>query len=318
MRPSWRLVANACLGVVLVTLAGACQGGQTSPGPASTGAPVAASPDANLTAADWKPVQDALGDPGKIMPGGVFRVGMPRTDLEVSLGGVALQPSFALGSYAAFVRRGSQAFAMGDLVLLETEVAGVAESLLQAGIDVTAVHNHLLGESPHVLYMHFLAQGDAVKIATQLHAALAGTGTPFGAPAAAAPPPAIDGAALDQALGRKGTVNGSVYSVSVGRGEPVVLDDVVLPPATGVSTVLNFESTGDGMVATTGDFAMLPSEVNGVLGALQANGIEVTALHSHMLSDAPHLLYAHFWAHGDPTVLARGLRAALDKTDTAD
>jgi hypothetical protein len=316
MRRSWRFTAKACLVVVLATIAGACEVGSTSTEPSATAAPAAASPDANLTAADWKPVQDALGNAGTIMPGGVFRIGMPRTDLKVSLDGVALQPAFALGSYAAFVRHGSQAMAMGDLVLLESEVAGVAQGLLQAGIEVTAVHNHLLGESPHVLYMHYLAQGDAVKIAQQLHAALAGSGAPLGTPASATPPAAIDGAALDQALGLKGTVRGSIYSVSVGRGQPVILDNVVLPPATGVATVLNFEAAGDGRVAITGDFAMLPSEVSGVLGVLHDSGIEVTALHSHMLMDAPHLLYAHFWAHGDQATLARGLRTALDKTDT--
>jgi len=317
MRRSWRFMAKACLVVVLATIAGACEVGSTSTEPRATAAPAAASPDTNLTAADWKPVQDPLGNAGTIMPGGVFRIGMPRTDLKVSLGGVAVQPAFALGSYAAFVRHGSRSMAMGDLVLLESEVAGVAQSLLQAGIEVTAVHNHLLGESPHVLYLHYLAQGEAVKIAQQLRTALAGTATPLGTPAAATPPAAIDGSALDQALGRKGTVRGSIYSVSVGRGQPVILDNVILPPATGVATVLNFEATGDGSVAITGDFAMLPSEVSGVLSALHDSGIEVTALHSHMLMDAPHLLYAHFWAHGDQTALARGLRAALDRTDTA-
>jgi hypothetical protein len=308
---------RTCLGLSLAAVIGACQVGGESPGAAETAKPAAAATPDNLTAADWKPVGDTLA-PGTLMPGGVFRVGMPRTDLKVTLGGVALQPGFALGSYAAFVRHGSQAMAMGDLVLLEDEVGGVAAKLLQSGIQVTAIHNHLVGETPHVLYLHFLAQGDAVKIAQQLRAALSGTGTPFGAPGAAAPPTtALDGPALDQVLGHQGKVSGSVYQVSVGRAQPVTLDGVVLPPATGVTTAINVEATPDGQAATTGDFALTPDEVEGVIGALRDGGIEVTAVHSHMLMDAPHLLYVHWFGHGDAMTLARGLRAALDKTASA-
>jgi hypothetical protein len=318
MHRTARSFLTTCLMVSAGVLLAACSFGETSSSPEAQSTPAsAATPDTNLTAADWKPVQDALGNPGTLMPGGVFRIGMPRTDLKVTLNGVAIQPGFALGSYAAFVRHGSQTMAVGDLVLLEDEVAGVASSLLQSGIEVTAVHNHLLGETPHILYMHFQAQGNAVAIAQQLHAALASTGTPFGAQPPASPsPPAIDGAALDQVLGRQGKVNGSIYSVSVGRGEPIVLGSVAMPAATGVATVINFESTGDGLAAVTGDFALLPAEVEPVISTLRANGIEVTALHSHMLMDAPHLLYVHFYAHADPMTLARGLRAALDKTDS--
>ena len=325
MEARGRSLVATCLGLGLVAVLTACQvapgGGGSS---ANSGAAPAASatPDTNLTVADWKPVQDALGKTGSLLPGGVYRVGMPRTDLKVSLDGVALQPGFALGSYAAFVRRGQHAMAVGDLVLLETEVAGVTTKLLQSGIEVTAVHNHLLGESPHVLYLHYLAQGDAVRIAQNLRAALAETGTPL-APAGTTPVPAspqlpgIDGASLDQILGRKGTVSGTVYQVAVGRAEQVTLDGMVLPAGTGVATALNFEATGDGHGAITGDFAMIPSEVEGVLGALRSSGIEVTALHSHMLMDSPHLLYAHFFAHGDLPMLARGLRAALVETNSS-
>ncbi len=325
MGPTRRSILTTCPAAVAVGLA-ACQFGGAATSTSSKPA-AAATPDTNLTAADWKPVQDTLGKPGSLMPGGVYRVGMPRSDLKVMLDGIALQPGFALGGYAAFVRHGSQALAVGDLVLLEDEVAGVASKLLQSGVEVTAVHNHLLRESPHVLYLHFLylhflAQGDALKIAQNLRAALDGTATPLaapGSPVAAAPaqPPGIDGASLDQILGRQGRVSGTIYQVAVGRAEPVTMDGVALPAATGVATALNFEATGSGGAAITGDFAMLSSEVEAVLGALRASGIEVTALHSHMLMDAPHLLYAHFFAHGDPATLAHGLRAALDKTNSA-
>ena len=320
-----RSLVATCLSLSLVAVLSACQAGAGGEGStSSSGASPAAAvtPDTNLTARDWKPVQDALGRTGSQVPGGVFRVGMPRSDLKVTLDGVALQPGFALGSYAAFVRHGQEAMAVGDLVLLESEVAGVASKLLQSGMEVTAVHNHLLGESPRVLYLHYLARGDAVKIAQNLRGALAETATPL-VPSGTTPTPAtpqsagIDGASLDQILGRKGTVSGTVYQVAVGRAEQITLDGMVLPASTGVATALNFEATGDGQAAITGDFAMIPSEVEAVLGALRSNGIEVTALHSHMLMDAPHLLYAHFFAHGDPARLARGLRAALDQTNSS-
>jgi hypothetical protein len=312
-RPFLRTGLLVVLGVFLA----ACSTGQSSSGETRSAPAAAASPDTNLTAADWKPVQDALGNPGTLMAGGVFRIGMPRSDLKVTLDGVPLQPGFALGSYAAFVRHGSMALAVGDLVLLEDEVAGVASSLLQSGVEVTAVHNHLLGESPHILYMHFLAQGNAVTIAQRLHAAIATTKTPLGIQASGAPPAAgIDSTTLDQVLGRQGKVTGNLYSVAVGRAEPITLSGVTLPAATGVATVISFEATGDGMASTTGDFALLPQEVEGVLGALRGAGIEITAVHSHMLMDAPHLLYVHFYGHADATTLARGLRAALDKTDS--
>jgi hypothetical protein len=317
MRRTGRTLLSTCLGLSLATILGACQLGGQAPSASEKATPAAAASPDNLTAADWKPVGDALA-PGTLMPGGVYRIGMPRSDLEVTLNGVVLQPGFALGSYAAFVRHGSQAMAMGDLVLLEDEVGGVAAKLLQAGIEVTAIHNHLVSETPHVLYVHFLAQGAAVKIAEQLRSALAGSGTPFGAPSSAAPHAAtIDGPAIDQVLGHQGKVSGSIYQVSVGRAQPVTLGGVILPPATGVTTAINIEAIPDGQAATTGDFALTPDEVDGVIGALRANGIEVTAVHSHMLMDAPHLLYVHWFGHGDAMTLARGLRAALDKTNSA-
>jgi hypothetical protein len=317
MERTRRSILSSCLATVLAAGLGAGGfGGEAATSGSAAPPAAAATPETKLTATDWKPIQDALGKPGALMPGGVYRVGIPRSDLEVTLDGIALQPGFALGGYAAFVRHGSQTLAVGDLVLLEDEVGGVATKLMQSGIEVTAVHNHLLRESPHVLYLHFLAQGDALEIARNLREALAGTATPLAPQGSAVAPapaqaPGIDGATLDQILGRQGKVSGTIYQVSVGRAEPVTMDGIALPAATGVTTGLNFEATGDGQVAITGDFAMLPGEVQGVLGVLRSSGIEVTALHSHMLMDAPHLLYAHFWAHGDPATLARGLRAAL-------
>ncbi|MEP7326751.1 MAG: DUF1259 domain-containing protein [Gemmatimonadota bacterium] len=264
---------------------------------------------------DWTAVAQALGKAGAIQPGDVYKVGLPRTDLHVSLDGVAINPSLALGSWAAFKQTDSnQAMVMGDLVLLESEVAPVIAKLQEGGIEPTAIHNHLLRESPHVMYLHYRGSGDPVKLATTLHATLVLTGTPFGAPPpdAAAALPGLDTAQLAHALGRSGKLNGAVYQVSVPRAEPVIEGGMEIPPAMGVATAINFQPTGDHRAAISGDFVLIASEVNPVIRALRENGIEIAALHSHMLDESPRLLFMHFWANDDAVKLAGGLQAALD------
>jgi hypothetical protein len=227
-----------------------------------------------------------------------------------------VQPALALGSWVAFRNiGGGHAMMMGDLVLAEEEVAPVMRALQQGGVEQTALHNHLLGESPRVMYMHVSGHGDAVKLAQAVRAALAQSGTPMQAAAAPAAAPAIDldTAAIARALGVSGKVNGGVYQVSVPRREIVREDGNEVPPSMGVATGINFQPTGNGKAAITGDFVMTAREVNQVIRALQANGIAVTALHSHMLTETPRLFFMHFWANDDATSLARGLRAALDK-----
>jgi Domain of Unknown Function (DUF1259) len=269
----------------------------------------------NQTPADWRDVERALGRPGAVQ-NDVYRVGFPRSDLHVTVGRVAVKPALALGSWVAFKQTSdSTAMLMGDLVLLESEVAPVIDALRQGGIEQTAVHNHLLHESPHVLYVHVAGQGPRVALATTIRAALARTGTPPPAPAPQTPPPlGLDTARIAEALGAHGRVNGGVYQVSVPRDGAITVDNVEIPPAMGVATAINFQSVGGGTgkAATTGDFVMIASEVSAVIQALRANGIEVTALHSHMLTESPRLLFMHFWGEGDALALARGLRAALD------
>lgn len=270
-----------------------------------------------LQAQDWKSVGLALGRPGTMQPGDVYKAGFPRTDLHVTVGGVAVKPALALGSWVAFkMTSGNEALLMGDVVLTQAEVERVMSKLQEGGIDQTALHNHLLGDSPHLLYMHIMGRGDPAKLAAAVHEALALTGTPI---AAAAPSPTtaspltLDTAVIAQTLGVPGKVAGGVYQVSVARLDTARIDGVVIPPAMGVATAINFQETGAGKAAITGDFVLTASEVNPVIRALRDNGIEVTALHSHMLGESPRLYFMHFWAHADAAKLAKGLRAALDQ-----
>jgi Domain of Unknown Function (DUF1259) len=275
---------------------------------------VAAAPGA-VFADDWQTqVGEALGKTGSAAPGGIYRVGLPRTDLKVTLDGVELKPGFALGGWLAFEKMSEQGMVMGDLVLTETEVNPVMTKLAAGGIEVTALHNHLLRNQPFTMYMHVLGHGDPVKMATVLHIALAESKTPLSSAAAApASPPQIDfdTAAVDQALGAKGTNNGGVYQFSIPRAEPIKDNGMDVPPPMGSANAINFQPTGGGKAAITGDFVLIAKEVNPVLKALRDHGIEVTAVHNHMLDDQPHLYFMHFWANDDAKKLADGLRAAL-------
>ena len=270
--------------------------------------------------AEWKPVEQALGKAGQLQAGGVYRVAMPRTDLKVTVQGVEVKPGFALGSYAAFKKMGKDAMVMGDLVLLDAEVNDVMTRLLQAGIVVTALHNHLNEMSPHVMYMHYLGRGPAPQLATALREALSASGTPLGpaaTPSAGAPTsPAIDQQQVESVLGRSGRLNNGIFQVSVARAERITEDGMELLPAMGVSTALNFQPTGDGKAAITGDFVLIGREVNAVARALREHGIQVTAIHNHALGDSPRLFYMHFWANDDAVKLAKALKSALDMTNS--
>ena len=271
---------------------------------------------------DWKAVEQALDKPGQLQDGDVFRVGMPRADLAVTVKGVPVKPGFALGSYAAFKQMGDQAMVMGDLVLLDQEIPAVMSGLLSRGLEVTAIHNHLNEMSPHVMYMHYEGHGDAVQLATALRQALSASATPLGGPAAppAAPTagaPTLDTKQIEQALGRPGRDLGAgVFQVAVPRAEAITENGMPLLPAMGVVTVLNFQALADGKAAITGDFVLLDKEVNPVARTLRQHGVDVTAIHNHGLLDVPRLFYMHFWAVDAPAKLAQALRAALDQTNS--
>ena len=270
---------------------------------------------------DWSKVDAALGRKPAAVGGDVHRYGFPRTDLQVTLDGVAIKPGLALGGWVAFKPAHGGVMAMGDIVLLETEINPVMAKLIESGLDITAVHNHLLRANPATFYMHIAGHGDPEKVATAIHDALAVSKTPMTPPAAPAAQPAIDldTAQLDQIMGVKGTANGGVYGFGVPRRDQVTEDGMALTPAgpLGLATGIGFQPTGNGHAAITGDFVLAGDEVNPVLKTLRQNGIEVTALHSHMLDEQPRLYFMHFWANDDAIKLAKGLRAALDKAAMA-
>jgi len=294
-----RFSSRASSVVLAVILASSVAGAQQTP----------------ATSRDWSAVDQALGRKGAAQAGDVMRYSFPRSDLQVTANGVQIKPGFALGSWVAFKRAGKTATMMGDLVLTEEEVAPVMRALQQGGVEQTALHNHVLGETPRVMYMHVMGHGDAARLAQAVRTALGASRTPLGTPAAPAAAAAIDidTAAVARTLGVAGKVNGGIYQVSVPRRERVTDHGMEVPGPMGVATAINFQPTGGGKAAITGDFVMIASEVNPVIRALQQNGITVTALHSHMLTESPRLLFMHFWANDDAATLAKGLRAALDK-----
>jgi hypothetical protein len=263
---------------------------------------------------DWKAIDQVLGRSGNLQ-GETYRVGFPRSDLHVTVGAVRVRPGLALGSWVAFKQTDdSTVMLMGDLVLLESEVAPVVDALQRGGIEQTALHNHLTNESPRVVYLHIGGRGRPIALATTVHEALGATKTP---PPTTTPPPPLelDTVQIAQVLGMHGRANGGVYQVSVPRADAVTVDGMEVPPAMGVATAINIQATGAKTAAATGDFVLIASEVNPVLRALRTNGIAVTALHSHMLNETPRLFFMHFWGEGDALKVARGLRAALDEVN---
>jgi len=266
---------------------------------------------------DWQKVDDAFGRKPAVS-GDVHRYGFPRTDLSVTLDGVTIKPALALGGWIAFKPGHGGAMAMGDLVLLESEINPVMLKLIEGGLEITAVHNHLLRASPATFYMHVGGHGDPAKMAAVIRDALGASKTPLATPAAAGPAPAVDldTAQLDQIIGVKGQANGGGYQFAVPRRDPVIEDGMQISPVgpLGVANAIGFQPTGGGKAAITGDFVLTGDEVNPVIKALRANGIDVTAVHSHMLDEQPRLFFLHFWADDDASKLAKGLRAALDKT----
>ena len=304
------LISSVVLLATLFVLV-ACSAPQNQNGQANT---------QQVGATDWKPVEQALGKAGSMQPGDVYKVSLPRSDLNVTVGRVELKPALALGSWLAFKKAGEMTMIMGDLVLTEDEVTPVLTKLQEGGVEVTALHNHVLHESPRVMYMHIHAMGDGSKISKSIHDALALSKTPFTAPPASTSPAdiGIDTKQIDQIIGQSGKANGVVYQYSIARADDVSdssMNGFVIPPAMGLAQAINFQPTGGGKAAITGDFVLIVNEVNPVIKALRDNGIEVTALHSHMLTDSPHLFFMHFWANDDALKLARGLRAALDKVN---
>jgi len=271
-------------------------------------------------ATEWKNVEDVFGFPGALLPGDVIRFNMPRKDLHVTLGGTEIKPALALGAWAAFHRVGNNdAMVMGDLVLTEGEVAPAMKVLQDGGVEVTALHNHLIGESPKIWYIHMGGHGDPVKLARTIKKAVAVTTTPLpqGGGTKENEDLGFDAAAVGKIIGHQGNVSGGVLHFNVPRVEKLTEEGMETPPSMGAGTVINFQPTGKGRAAIAGDLALTWEEVEPVMKTLRDHGIEAVALHSHALNDVPRLFYMHFWANDDALKLARGLRAALDKTNAA-
>ena len=233
------------------------------------------------------------------------------------IGDVRLKPALALGSWAAFMDMGGgNAMAVGDLVLTENEVNDVISALQAGGIEQSALQNHVLGESPRVMYLHFSGHGEAAALARTLRSALERTKTPLGPASGPAAAPELRAAEMDRILGFTGKPNGGVLQYSVPRAERIVEHGIEIPAAAGMATAIHFQPTGEGRAAITGDFVLLADEVNPVIRELRAGGIAVTALHSHMLDEEPRLFFMHFWANDDAVKLATALRRALDRTNS--
>ncbi len=262
----------------------------------------------------WAEVQRIFGRPGATQSG-MLKETFPRSDLDVRIGDIKVEPGLGLTSWCAFMNAGRDVIAMGDLVLREKEVEPVMAALEKSGIGVTALHNHLLGELPRVVYMHFMGRGTQAGLAQSLKAALQLTQTPLGPPTTSPPSSSVDWSPVEKIMGRQGAKNGHLISFGVSRAEHITEMGIVIPAFLGVATGINFQISGT-RAATTGDFVLISSEVNPVVETLTAHGIAVTAIHSHMLDETPRLFFLHFWGVGNPETLATGLREALDRTNT--
>lgn len=268
------------------------------------------------TVADWGPVAGALGRSGKLNSGTVYRVGFPRGDLKVTSYGIQVAAGLSLGGYAAFARYDDgQTMAMGDLVVTEPELPALTDAIHRNEIDQSAIHKHLLAHEPAIWWTHFHAMGDATVIARGVRAALDQTGTPPPAPVKPPVPLDLDTVGIDAALGTPGTNDGGIYKFSFARNETVAVDGRVATPAMGINTALNFQPVGNGQAAINGDFVMVAAEVQNVIMALRAGGIQVVELHNHSLHDQPRLFYVHFWKVDNGVALARALAAAVHATN---
>ncbi len=264
---------------------------------------------------DWQEVEKVLSRKGTVQ-NDVFKVTFQRSDLKLKIGEVSIEPGLALTSWVAFKQMGSQTMIMGDLVLLEGEVIPVMSKLVEGGVEVTGLHNHIISESPKVMYLHYYGQGEPTKLAETMRSAIAFTKTPLNPPQTQESPSTIDRTKVESIIGWTGQHKGNLLKISIPRAETITENGMEVPPSMGVANAINFQMIGE-KAATTGDFVLLASEVNPVVKALTEHGIAVTAIHNHMLTESPRLFFLHFWAVDDPEQLAKGLRAALDKTNSA-
>jgi hypothetical protein len=266
----------------------------------------------NAQQIDSTALNNVFGKKGTVT-GNVYKITYPRSDLKVKVNGFAVAPGLALGTWVGIIQMGNQAMMMGDLVLLDSEVPKVIKKLVDENLEVTAIHNHLINETPAIKYVHYHGEGDAVTLAKEIKAVLEITATPLTTPAKMQTPK-NDWSKVTAILGT-GKQNGKLLQYTFPRKEKLTESGMEMPPSMGMATSINFQMDGN-RAAITGDFVLLADEVNPVVKALTENGITPTAIHTHMLYDEPHLFMMHFWAVDNPEKLARGLKAALDKTNS--
>ena len=277
---------------------------------------------------DWSPVEKVFGKKGAVQDN-AFKISYPRSDLKVKVGDFTVVPGFALGSWIGFISMGkemnmqshstaitNEATMMGDLVLLDTEVPAVLKKLVDEGLTITAIHNHLIHETPNVKYVHFSGAGDRVKLAEAIKSVLAVTATPLTAPPSPASTTKVDWSKVEAVLGATGKHNGQLLQYTFPRKETLKEGGMVMPPFLGMATGINFQKDGDN-AAITGDFVLLANEINPVIKILIDNGITPTALHNHMIHDEPRLFMMHFWAIDNPEKLAKALKQVLVSTNHA-
>lgn len=260
--------------------------------------------------ATWDSVAAVL-QTSAVQAAGYHRFNLPRRDVQLRMGDVNIATSMAAGAWAGFSGDGRKATVMGDLVLLASELGPALRALAERDIDVTAIHNHLVGAEPQLAYVHFHAHGSAVNLARRLAAAVAVTATPLPVAVAEAQPLSIDTARVFQALG-PGRAQGSVAQVSLtlvpGR---VVIGGETVVPALGYGTPINIQALSSHRAVATGDFAVVGAQVDLVLDSMAAHGITATAMHSHLIGESPTIYYIHFWADGALEGVLDGLRAAI-------
>lgn len=245
--------------------------------------------------------------------GGYVRYNLPRSDLQVRVGDVAVVPSLALTGWAGFAGLPDSSMTMGDLVVTEAELGPVLAELAKQNLDVTAVHNHLVGESPHVMYIHFHAWGAAVDIARRIDLVVRLTGTPRPVARPAVAALTIDSLAVFQALGKRGRANGAFAQVSfLLVPGPVTLHGRTVVPALGYGSPVNILQVSPTRAVATGDFAVTAPQLQPLLRALAAGRVTATAVHSHMVGEQPTLYFVHFWGDAVLADLLRTLRAAVD------
>jgi hypothetical protein len=249
----------------------------------------------------------------------VFKVSLPRTDLQATVAGMKLPASMGLTAWAAFKSEHGHTMVMGDMVLTEDQVSPVMSAALDAGLEVTALHNHFFWETPRVMFMHIGGTGDERALAAGVGKVFAKMKETAGGKGEApsvqidAAQSSLDTSRIDAALGVKGKANQGVYKVELGRS--VTMHGMPAGDAMGVNTWAAFAGSNDRAVVD-GDFAMLESELQGVLKALRAAGIDIVAIHQHMTGEQPRMMFLHYWGVGPAEDLARGLRRALDRTST--